>query len=186
MTSEIVWLAPILILPSLGLLIVSTSARFGTLHDEIHHWLDGAHDSAVIEKAYLVARARHFRNALVVLYSGILVFICASLNNLAAYQRLTQKLQSLLSDIGCHEHLIPEDYYLGTKFPFNLAHQAGTMRFGADPATSVLDLHCKVHGLDNVYVTDAAFMPSVGAVNPSLTIIANVLRVADHLKQEVL
>lgn len=107
-------------------------------------------------------------------------------NNMEAHRRLTQKLRSLLSDIGCHEHLIPVDYYLGTKFPFNLAHQAGTMKFGDDPATSVLDLNCKVHELDNVYVTDAAFMPSVGAVNPSLTIIANVLRVADHLKSNVL
>ncbi|NDJ75244.1 MAG: GMC family oxidoreductase [Chloroflexi bacterium] len=103
-----------------------------------------------------------------------------------AYHRLTQQLHSLLDDIGCHQHLIPVDYYLGTKFPFNLAHQAGTMKFGDDPAASVLDVNCKVHELENVYVTDAAFMPSVGAVNPSLTIIANALRVADHLKREVL
>ncbi|GAB4514880.1 MAG: GMC family oxidoreductase [Anaerolineae bacterium] len=107
-------------------------------------------------------------------------------NNIEAYNRLVDKLRSLLSHIGCHEHLVPVDYYLGTKFPFNLAHQAGTMRFGDDPAKSVLDTNCKVHELDNVYVTDAAFMPSIGAVNPSLTIIANVLRVADHLKAEVL
>ncbi|MFZ4816080.1 MAG: GMC family oxidoreductase, partial [Phototrophicaceae bacterium] len=107
-------------------------------------------------------------------------------NNTEAYDRLVAKLRSLLSDIGCHTHLIPVDYYLGTKFPFNLAHQAGTMRFGTDPATSVLDVNCKPHALDNVYVTDAAFMPSIGAVNPSLTIIANTLRVADYLKREVL
>lgn len=107
-------------------------------------------------------------------------------NNLEAYNQLVEKLKSILSDIGCHDHLVPVDYYLGTKFPFNLAHQAGTMRFGTDPETSVLDINCKPHGLENVYVTDAAFMPSVGAVNPSLTIIANVLRVADHLKAEVL
>ncbi len=107
-------------------------------------------------------------------------------NNIEAYNRLVDKLRSLLSHIGCHEHLVPVDYYLGTKFPFNLAHQAGTMRFGTDPQTSVLDVNCKPHDLDNVYVTDAAFMPSIGAVNPSLTIIANVLRVAEHLKSEVL
>ncbi len=106
--------------------------------------------------------------------------------NREAYDRLVEKLKSLLGPIGCHDHLVPVDYYLGTKFPFNLAHQAGTMRFGTDPATSVLDINCKPHELDNVYVTDAAFMPSVGAMNPSLTIIANVLRVADHLKAEVL
>ena len=61
------------------------------------------------------------------------------------------------------------------------AHQAGTLRFGDDPATSVLDRDCKAHELDNLYVTDASFFPSIGAVNPTLTIIANALRVADHL-----
>jgi choline dehydrogenase-like flavoprotein len=107
-------------------------------------------------------------------------------NNIEAYHRLVEQLRSLLGPIGCTEHLIPVDYYLGTKFAFNLAHQAGTMRFGTDPATSVLDVNCKPHDLANVYVTDAAFMPSIGAVNPSLTIIANTLRVADHLKAHVI
>ena len=76
---------------------------------------------------------------------------------------------------------MPIDSYLGTQFAFNLAHQAGTMRFGEDPRASVLDLNCKAHDLDNLYVVDASFFPSVGAVNPSLTIIANALRVGDHL-----
>ncbi len=107
-------------------------------------------------------------------------------NNIEAYQRLVAQLRSLLGPIGCHDRLIPVDYYLGTKFPFNLAHQAGTMRFGTDPQTSVLDVNCKPHDLANVYVTDAAFMPSIGAVNPSLTVIANALRVAEHLRREVL
>ncbi len=107
-------------------------------------------------------------------------------NNLAAHDRLTAKLRSLLGDIGCHAHMVPIDYYLGTRFPFNLAHQCGTMKFGHDPQQSVLDLHCKPHELDNVYVTDGAFMVSPGAVNPSLTIIANALRVADYLKAEIL
>ena len=49
------------------------------------------------------------------------------------------------------------------------------------PATSVLDLDCKAHELDNLYVADASFFPSIGAVNPTLTIIANALRVADHI-----
>ena len=104
-----------------------------------------------------------------------------SKNNLEAHEKLIAKLKSLLSHIGCHEHMIPVDYYLGTKFPFNLAHQAGTMKFGSDPGSSVLDLNCKAHELENLYVTDASFFPSVGAVNPSLTVIANSLRVADHL-----
>ncbi len=107
-------------------------------------------------------------------------------NNLVAHQRLTDKLKSLLSYIGCHEHLIPVDFYLGQRFEFNLAHQAGTMKFGTDPRTSVLNVYCRAHDLDNVYVVDASFFVSVGAVNPSLTIIANALRVADHLRSEVL
>ena len=53
------------------------------------------------------------------------------------------------------------------------------MKFGTDPKTSVLDLNCKAHELDNLYVTDASFFPSIGAVNPTLTIVANALRVAD-------
>ena len=57
----------------------------------------------------------------------------------------------------------------------------GTLRFGNDPKTSVLDLNCKTHDLDNVYVVDASFFPSCGAFNPALTITANALRVGDHL-----
>ena len=106
-------------------------------------------------------------------------------NNLEAHKRLTEKLRSLLGYIGCHEHMIPMDYYLGTKSPFNLAHQCGTMRFGTDTKTSVLDVHCKAHELDNLYVADASFFVSAGAVNPSLTIIANSLRVAEHIAERL-
>jgi choline dehydrogenase-like flavoprotein len=107
-------------------------------------------------------------------------------NNLVAHQKLTEKLRSILSYIGCHEHLIPIDFYLGQRFPFNLAHQAGTMKFGMNPRTSVLDVHCRPHDLDNVFVADSSCFVSVGAVNPSLTIIANALRISDYLKTEVL
>jgi choline dehydrogenase-like flavoprotein len=106
-------------------------------------------------------------------------------NNLEAHERLIAKLRALLSHIGCHEHMIPIDAYLGTKFAFNLAHQNGTMRFGTDPNSSVLDLNCKAHELENLYVVDASFFPSCGAVNPSLTVIANSLRVADHLLERL-
>ncbi|MHB8237758.1 MAG: GMC family oxidoreductase, partial [Acidithiobacillus ferrivorans] len=61
------------------------------------------------------------------------------------------------------------------------AHQVGTCRFGKDPTTSVLDPFCKAHDLDNLYVVDASFMPSISAVNPSLTIIANALRVGAQI-----
>ena len=78
--------------------------------------------------------------------------------------------------------MMERNLYLGKNIPIGgTAHQAGTLRFGTDPATSVLDVNCKAHELDNLYVTDASFFPSIGAVNPTLTIIANALRVADHI-----
>ena len=52
---------------------------------------------------------------------------------------------------------------------------------GSDPATSVLDTDCKAHEVDNLYVVDTSFFPSIGAVNPALTAMANALRVGDHL-----
>lgn len=64
-----------------------------------------------------------------------------------------------------------------------LAHACGTCRFGTDPTDSVLDAYNRAHGLDNLYVVDASFMPSSGGINPSLTIAANALRVARHLLQ---
>jgi choline dehydrogenase-like flavoprotein len=65
------------------------------------------------------------------------------------------------------------------------AHQAGTVRFGNDPATSVLDATCKAHELDNLYVVDTSVFPSIGAVNPALTAMANAVRVGDHLLQRL-
>jgi choline dehydrogenase-like flavoprotein len=65
------------------------------------------------------------------------------------------------------------------------AHQAGTVRFGTDPSSSVLDANCKAHELDNLYVVDTSFFPSIGAVNPGLTAMANALRVGDHIRQRM-
>jgi choline dehydrogenase-like flavoprotein len=98
------------------------------------------------------------------------------------HHRLRHKLEGLLDAIDAHPHLLERSLYLGKDIPIGgTAHQAGTMRFGTDPASSVLDLNCKAHQLDNLYVVDAGFFPSIGAVNPTLTIIANALRVAEHL-----
>jgi choline dehydrogenase-like flavoprotein len=66
-----------------------------------------------------------------------------------------------------------------------VAHQAGTCRFGKDPKSSVLDTNCKAHELDNLYVVDTSFFPSIGAVNPALTAMANALRVGDHLLDRI-
>ncbi len=99
-----------------------------------------------------------------------------------AHRRLRHKLEGLLSAIDAHPHLLERSLYLGKDISIGgTAHQAGTMRFGTDPATSVLDLDCKAHELDNLYVVDASFFPSIGAVNPTLTIIANALRVGERL-----
>ena len=85
-----------------------------------------------------------------------------------------------------HEHLLERKLYLHEAMDIAAtAHQAGTARFGTDPATSVLDVDCKAHELDNLYVVDSSFFPSIGAVNPTLTIIANALRVGDHLLERL-
>lgn len=104
-------------------------------------------------------------------------------NNQVAKTKLFEKLKSMLASLGLHpHHLIPRNAYLKTDIPIaGVAHQVGTCRFGKDPKTSVLDTNCKAHELDNLYVVDTSFFPSIGAVNPSLTAIANALRVGDHL-----
>jgi choline dehydrogenase-like flavoprotein len=104
-------------------------------------------------------------------------------SNMEAHRRLRKKLEGLLTAMDIHPHLFERSLYLGKNIPLGgTAHQAGTMKFGADPRTSVLDLNCKAHQLDNLYVADASFFVSIGAVNPTLTIIANALRIADHLE----
>jgi len=121
-----------------------------------------------------------------IFYDGERVVLDIHENNQEAAKRLRAKLEALLTPLGAWPHLIERRLYLGKDIPIGgTAHQAGTCRFGTDPATSVLDLDCKAHGLDNLYVTDASFFPSIGAVNPTLTIIANALRVADRIKERL-
>ena len=107
--------------------------------------------------------------------------------NHEAAKRLYHKLKGLLAHTGMHpDHLIPRHAYLKTEIPVaGVAHQAGTCRFGSDPATSALDTDCKAHELDNLYVVDTSFFPSIGAVNPALTAMANALRVGDHLLERM-
>jgi choline dehydrogenase-like flavoprotein len=101
-------------------------------------------------------------------------------------KRLRKKFQSMLSDLGMHDRLHERKLYVHEAMDISAtAHQAGTARFGTDPASSVLDTDCKAHELDNLYVVDSSFFPSIGAVNPTLTIIANALRVGEHLSQRV-
>jgi choline dehydrogenase-like flavoprotein len=119
-------------------------------------------------------------------YDGDRVVVEQTDNNMEAHARLRGKLERLLGPIGAHVHLLERKFYLGKDIPIGgTAHQAGTARFGTDPKTSVLDLDCKAHELDNLYIADASFFPSIGAVNPTLTIIANALRVADRIAERM-
>ena len=102
-------------------------------------------------------------------------------NNVEGHRRLIDKLKGLVKSIegGC---LLPSTLFLSKKVPLaGVAHQNGTLRFGSDPETSVPDSNCKAHDLDNLYVVDSSFFVSSSAVNPTLTIVANALRVGDDL-----
>src|SRR3984957_13306535 len=108
-------------------------------------------------------------------------------NNQVPTRKLYDQLKSMLGHLGMRQdHLIPRNVYMKTEVPIaGCAHQAGTCRFGNDAKTSVLDRNCKAHELDNLYVVDTSFFVSIGAVNPSLTAIANAIRVGDHLLQRL-
>ncbi len=100
---------------------------------------------------------------------------------------LYRELRTLLNHAGlAGHHVLGKNFYASMDVPVaGVAHQAGTCRFGADAATSVLDLMCKAHELDNLYVVDTSFFPSIGAVNPALTAIANAIRVGEHLRERL-
>ena len=102
-------------------------------------------------------------------------------------RQLDEKLRSLLGKLDLNEgHLIKRFAYMKNDIPIvGVGHQAGTCRFGADPATSVLNVDCRAHELDNLYVADTSIFPSIGAVNPALTAMANALRVGDHLLERL-
>jgi choline dehydrogenase-like flavoprotein len=103
-------------------------------------------------------------------------------NNDQGHQRLIKKLKYLMNHLEPGLHLIPRNLFTGLRIPLaGVAHQNGTIRFGEHPKTSALDRNCRAHEVDNLYVVDASFFPSSGAVNPALTIMANALRVGDHL-----
>jgi choline dehydrogenase-like flavoprotein len=103
-------------------------------------------------------------------------------NNLKAYNGLRDKLIEIMDRVAASEGVGGTTQYYGFKLGISgVSHQNGTCRFGENPKTSVLDLNCKAHDLDNLYVVDTSFFPSCGAVNPSLTAMANALRVGEHL-----
>ncbi len=104
-------------------------------------------------------------------------------NNTEGFDRLLDKWMDILKEMDDSHSFFRHGMYLRKKIPLSgIAHQCGTVRFGKDPKTSVLDVNCKTHEIDNLYVVDSSFFPSSGAVNPSLTIIANAIRVGEYLK----
>jgi choline dehydrogenase-like flavoprotein len=100
---------------------------------------------------------------------------------------LYDKLKTILNHVGMADHhVLSKNFYMQMNIPIaGTAHQAGTCRFGADPAASVLDENCKAHELDNLYVVDTSVFPSIGAVNPALTAMANAIRVGEHLLERI-
>jgi choline dehydrogenase-like flavoprotein len=107
--------------------------------------------------------------------------------NTEAKKQLYGKVKSMLGKLDMSpDHLIHRFAYMKNDIPIaGCAHQAGTCTFGTDPATSVLDANCRAHEVDNLYVVDTSFFPSIGAVNPALTAMANALRVGDHLLERM-
>ncbi|HRH60550.1 MAG TPA: GMC family oxidoreductase, partial [Chitinophagaceae bacterium] len=107
--------------------------------------------------------------------------------NYTAYERLKEKLKETLAKVGKLDNRFADIQWAGYDLDVSgMSHQNGTLRFGTDPATSVLDLYCKAHDIQNLYVVDASFFVSCGALNPALTIAANALRVGEHILNDVL
>jgi choline dehydrogenase-like flavoprotein len=108
-------------------------------------------------------------------------------SNQAEADGLYGELRTIMNHIGiAAHHVLDKNFYMYLNIPIaGVAHQAGTCRFGTDPQTSVLDVNCKAHELDNLYVVDSSFMPSIGAVNPALTVMANAIRVGRHLAERM-
>jgi choline dehydrogenase-like flavoprotein len=114
-------------------------------------------------------------------------------NNGEGHKRLTAQLEHAMQKQSCPVHgrscfqgLLSRSLFVGQRIPLaGVAHQNGTIRFGTDRRTSALDPMCKSHEVDNLYVVDGSFFPSSGAVNPALTIMANALRVGEHLLERM-
>ena len=115
------------------------------------------------------------------------IHLTYSHTNLEEATRLYDELKKILNHTGmAAHHVYRKNFYADMVIPLaGCAHQAGTCRFGADPATSVLDTNCKAHELDNLYVVDTSFFPSIGAVNPGLTAMANAIRVGEHIADRI-
>lgn len=108
-------------------------------------------------------------------------------NNLEAHDRLVYRWVDVLKNLeAANPGAFNRTAHPRSDMPIQVvAHQCGTCRFGTDPTTSVLDLNCRTHEVDNLYVVDSSFFPANASVSPGLTVIANALRVGDHLIQRL-
>ena len=114
------------------------------------------------------------------------IHLAKTYHNTEPHSRLLARLKDLLGPLGCHQTSIPRWSVFSQQIPIaGIAHQCGTVRFGTDPGQSALDVNCKAHDVDNLYVGDTSFFPSSSAVNPALTAMANALRVGDHLLERL-
>ena len=113
---------------------------------------------------------------------GDKIFIDYTNNNEIAFNRLIKRWIKVLKSMENPASSLLPALHIPQKMNIeHVTHQCGTCRFGEDAKTSVLDLNCQTHDIDNLYIVDGSFFPSSSAVNPSLTIIANALRVGEHL-----
>ncbi|MEZ5922085.1 MAG: GMC oxidoreductase [Parvularculaceae bacterium] len=108
-------------------------------------------------------------------------------DNLAGHERLVKKFCGKLGEMNRMAHLLSQHRVeFSEMLPlFGTAHQCGTLRMGDDPASSVVDASCKAHQLDNLYVGDTSVYVTSTAVNPTLTVVANGLRIGDHIKDRL-
>jgi choline dehydrogenase-like flavoprotein len=126
------------------------------------------------------------RNNQVVLRQDGAIKTIYTMNNREAYTRLKKKLFQILDKLAEKDALLRDAVRVGYDLGISgVSHQMGTLKFGRDPKSAVLDVNCKAHDLDNLYAVDSSFFVSSGAFNPSLTIMANALRVGDKLLERI-
>ncbi len=115
------------------------------------------------------------------------VHLAYEFTNAAETAALYHELEIMLNTTGLAAHdIFRKNFYMDMKIPLaGVAHQAGTCRFGLERSLSVSDVNCKAHEVDNLYFADASVFPSIGAVNPALTVMANAIRVGEHLAERL-
>ncbi len=109
-------------------------------------------------------------------------------NDIAMYRWYTERMMEIAEAAGAVEIWVPDAPFANLSeekaMPGAVGHFHGTCRMGDDPGTSVVDRWCRTHDVPNLWVVDGSFFPTSGGYNPTLTILANAYRVADHFVAE--